>query len=77
MDKGNSLKISIKNVVEHKLLGTYRLAVIELKNPDALYLVKNSGDFAFAINKSTDQIIVSTDLKLFDQEKYRGKYSQI
>jgi hypothetical protein len=46
MDKGISLKNSIINIVEQKLLGTYRLAIVQINEPDVVYFVKNSGDFA-------------------------------
>lgn len=45
MDQGVSLKEALKNVVEKKLMGTWRLAVMSTEAPDHLYFVKNSGDF--------------------------------
>ncbi len=44
LDSGLSLKESIKNVVEKKLMGTWKLAVMSMEKPDHLYLVKNSGE---------------------------------
>jgi glucosamine 6-phosphate synthetase-like amidotransferase/phosphosugar isomerase protein len=50
IDKGLPLRDAIKHLVEHKLLGTYRLAILELENPNTLFLVKNSGDFCIGLN---------------------------
>jgi len=33
LDQGMTLKEGLKNVVEKKLLGTYRIAVMEMQNP--------------------------------------------
>ena len=48
MGQGMSLKDALKFVIETKLLGTYRIAVMENENPQAMYFVKNSGDFILA-----------------------------
>jgi len=48
MDKNLTLKEALKNVVEQKLLGTYRIAVMEITNPTCILFVKNSGDFSFS-----------------------------
>lgn len=45
MDNGLKLKDALKNVVEKKLMGTWKLAVMSTQNPDHIYFVKNSGDF--------------------------------
>ena len=50
MSKGSTLKDALKSVVETKLLGTYRIAVMENLNPKAIYFVKNSGDFILGHN---------------------------
>ena len=64
LDKNLSLKDALKNVVEQKLLGTYRIALMEMKNPKQLYFVKNSGDFFLGVNKTSTEIIVSTDFEV-------------
>ena len=45
MDTGLSLREALINVVESKLLGTYRMAALETANPQSVFFVKNSGDF--------------------------------
>lgn len=77
LDKTNSLKSAIKNVVEQKLLGTYRLAIIEMANPDSVFFVKNSGDFALAQSKANDEILISSDLKLFEQQTLKSGFTHI
>ena len=65
MDSGASLKVAIKNVIEKKLMGTWKLAVMPLENPDILYFVKNSGEFI--IGQVPGSIIVSTEESLFKE----------
>jgi glucosamine--fructose-6-phosphate aminotransferase (isomerizing) len=38
-----SLKEALMIIIEEKLLGTYRIAVVEIKNPKSIFFVKNSG----------------------------------
>jgi len=45
MDTGLSLREALVNVVETKILGTYRMAALETTNPQSVFFVKNSGDF--------------------------------
>jgi glucosamine--fructose-6-phosphate aminotransferase (isomerizing) len=61
LDQGHSLKDSIKNVVERKLMGTWKLAIMSLEKPDHLYLVKNSGEIFIAQLQDKKAVIVSTE----------------
>lgn len=45
MDSGATVKEAIKKIVEKKIMGTWKLAVMPLDKPDHLYFVKNSGEF--------------------------------
>ena len=67
MDKGSSLKEALKTVVETKLLGTYRLAIMEMENPDNMLFVKNSGDFVLGLSKAKDELVVSSDPSILHQ----------
>lgn len=58
LDQGASVKEALKNVVEKKLMGTWKLAVMGVDQPDHIYLVKNSGDFI--LGQSHNQVVVST-----------------
>lgn len=64
-------------MVEKKLLGTYRIAVMEMHNPEAIYFVKNSGDFTIGHEKGNNEIIVSSDSSLFAQEDLKHRFQQI
>ena len=70
LDKNLSLKDALKNVVEQKLLGTYQIALMEMKNPKQLYFVKNSGDFFLGVNKTSTEIIVSTDFEVLKEANF-------
>lgn len=63
---GKTLKEALQIVVEQKLLGTYQIAVMEMDDPQAILFVKNSGELILGHNKSIDEIIVSSDPKLFN-----------
>ena len=70
LDKNLSLKEALKNVVEQKLLGTYRIALMEMKNPKMLYFVKNSGDFFLGTSIENTEIIVSTDIEVLKEMNF-------
>ena len=53
--------MALKVVVGEKLLGTYRIAVMELNDPKAIYFITNSSNFYLAHNKSNNEIVVSSD----------------
>jgi glucosamine 6-phosphate synthetase-like amidotransferase/phosphosugar isomerase protein len=67
LDSGVSLKESIKNVVERKLMGTWKLAVMSLEKPDHLYLVKNSGEIIIGTLPEKKALIVCTEESLFKE----------
>jgi len=50
MDLGLDPKAALQNVLEKKLMGTWKLAMINLLDPSVIYLVKNSGEFIMASN---------------------------
>ena len=47
IDQGASVKDAVKNVVEKKLMGTWKLAVMALDKPDHMYFLKNSGEILY------------------------------
>jgi glucosamine 6-phosphate synthetase-like amidotransferase/phosphosugar isomerase protein len=67
LDLGHSLKEAIKNVVECKLMGTWKLAVMSLEKPDHLYLVKNSGEIIIGTIPDKKAIVVCTEESLFKE----------
>lgn len=66
MDQGLSLKEALKNVVEKKLMGTWKLAVISIDHPEVIYFVKNSGEIL--IGKTGNSVIVSSEEIVFGEE---------
>lgn len=71
MDQGKNLKDALRNIVEQKLIGTYRIAVMELKNPSCIYFVKNSGDLSIGISKKNNELFVSSDLSFFNEAEIK------
>lgn len=58
LDNGSSLKDAIKNLVETKLLGTWKLAFMPLNNPQNLFFTKNAGEMILGTND--DYAVVTT-----------------
>jgi glutamine---fructose-6-phosphate transaminase (isomerizing) len=71
LDQGKNLKDALISIVEHKLLGTYRIAVMELKNPKCMFFVKNSGDFSIGLSKKNTGLFVSSDLTFFNEPEIK------
>jgi glucosamine--fructose-6-phosphate aminotransferase (isomerizing) len=67
LDEGLDVKTAIKNVVERKLMGTWKLAVMPLDKPDHLYFVKNSGEIIIGQLLEQKAVIVSTEEVLFKE----------
>ena len=59
LDTGCDLKAAIKNLIELKLLGTWRLAVMLVDDPSQIYVIKNVGPMFIA--KSRQSVVVSSD----------------
>jgi glucosamine 6-phosphate synthetase-like amidotransferase/phosphosugar isomerase protein len=63
--KSLNLKEAISRVIETKLLGTWKMAVMEVDNPDKIYFVKNSGTMILGVSEGRDQALITTDSSLF------------
>lgn len=70
MDNGSSIKDALKCVVERKLMGTWKLAVMSAESPDHLYLVKNSGSLILGQDKNS--VVVSTTDLIFTEGEAKG-----
>lgn len=79
MDQGATIKQAIKTLVEKKLMGTWKLAVMPLDHPNLLYFVKNSGEIILAELPEKKTVIVSTEEVLFKEspEFASVKYQKI
>lgn len=74
MDAGHSLKDALKNVIGQKLLGTYRLAAMELNKPQNILFIKNSGDLFMSTSKTNNEIILSSESSLFSEQEIRKHF---
>jgi len=63
MDGGLDLKQAIKKVLEEKVLGTWRLAIMPLDKPQSIFFAKNSGPLWIAQNNNS--VIVSSNKQVF------------
>ena len=54
-------------MVERKLMGTWKLAVMSLEKPDKLYLVKNSGEIIIGTLLDKKAVVVCTEESLFKE----------
>ena len=62
LDNNTDLKTAITNLVEKKLIGTWRLAIIPVSNPNLIYFTKNAGDFL--IGTSNSSMLFCTDKEI-------------
>lgn len=67
LDKGVNLRQAIKNVIEQKLLGTWRLVVMATNDVRCLYVSTNSG--GIFMGKSADSIILSSSQEVVSANK--------
>lgn len=50
---------------------------MELENPNSLLFVKNSGEFSLCVSKNEDEVILSSELSLFNDSNIKHKFGQI
>ena len=62
LDSGADLKTAITTLVENKLIGTWRMAIVPVNNPNLIYFIKNAGQFF--IGKSEKSIVVCSDQEI-------------
>jgi glucosamine 6-phosphate synthetase-like amidotransferase/phosphosugar isomerase protein len=64
------LRQAIKNVIEQKLIGTWRLVVMDAKSPNCLFTTTNSS--LLLLGKSADSIVLSSspDIATANRKKY-------
>jgi glucosamine 6-phosphate synthetase-like amidotransferase/phosphosugar isomerase protein len=70
LDQGASIKDAVKNVVETKLMGTWKMVVMATDKPDRIYFVKNSGDFI--LGKTDNSVVVTSEDILFEDKQFVG-----
>lgn len=62
------MKDAIINIIEQMILGTFRITVMETKQPKFMYFAKNVGDFIIGTNEDSSEIIVSSDLAILKED---------
>ena len=61
------MKDAIINILEQKMLGTFRLTVLETNKPKFMYFAKNVGDFIIGTNADSSEIVVSSDAAILKE----------
>ena len=76
IDNGQSLKDAIVNVIEEKIMGTYRLTIMETDKPKFVYFAKNVGDFIIGISADKSEVVVSSDVNVLSAGNMTEKFEQ-
>jgi len=58
-------------------MGTWKLAVLPLENPNTLYFVKNSGEFLIAHLEGSNTVVVTTEQSLLKQSLKVSKVEKV
>ena len=65
------LKTAITNVLETKLFGTWRMAIIPVDNPNKIFFTKNAGEFFLGKTKNRQNIVVCSDDEIQEHKDFR------
>lgn len=76
IDNGQSLKDAIVNVIEEKIMGTYKLTIMETDKPKFVYFAKNVGDFIIGISADKSEVVVSSDVNVLSAGNMTEKFEQ-
>ena len=63
LDGGVNLKTAIKTIIENKMIGTWKLVVMEVNKPSQMYVTKNVGPMF--IGKSNNSVIIGSDKDIY------------
>lgn len=77
LDQGMDIKTAITTMVETKLIGTWRLAIILCSEPDKVYVTKNAGPFYMGTSENSvvfcsDSSIVTEQSEVFTFKKIKN-----
>ena len=67
MDQGMEVKAAIQNLVETKLIGTWRLAIVLSSEPNKIYVTKNAGPFY--LGESGDSVVLCSDQNILTEQE--------
>lgn len=60
------IKTAIQTMIETKLIGTWRLAVILQSEPDKIYVTKNAGPLY--MGKSAESVVICNDSLILNEQ---------
>jgi glucosamine--fructose-6-phosphate aminotransferase (isomerizing) len=75
LDSGADLKTAITTLVEKKLIGTWRMAIVPVKEPNLIYFIKNAGQFF--IGKSEESVVVCSDQEICQQYEKQFTFTKM
>ncbi len=67
MDEGTEIKSAIQNLVETKLIGTWKLAIVLNSEPNKIYITKNAGPFF--LGESSKSVILCSDFNILAEHE--------
>jgi len=59
LDGGADIKTAIQNLIETKLIGTWRMSIMLVSEPNKVYVTKNAGPFY--MGQSSSSIVLCSD----------------
>ena len=75
LDQGMDLKTAIQTMIETKLIGTWRLAISLVSQPDRIYLTKNVGPLY--MGTSQDSIVFCSDQTILAEQSERFTFKKL
>ena len=70
LDTGSDLRGAIINIIQTKLIGTWRMAVISVEDPSTVYVTKNVGPCFLGTSK--DNVVICQDKIICDSGDFSG-----
>ena len=65
LKEGQDIKTAIQTLIETKLIGTWRLAIILTAEPNKIYVTKNAGPLF--MGKSSGSIVICSDQSILNE----------
>jgi len=65
LDGGADIKTAIQNLIETKLIGTWRMSIMLVSEPNKVYVTKNAGPFY--MGQSSSSIVLCSDQSILNE----------
>jgi len=75
LKEGQNIKTAIQTLIETKLIGTWRLAIVLTAEPDKLYVTKNAGPLF--MGKSEGKIVICSDQSILNEQASNFTFSKL